>query len=104
MRNVLPPRLDGPLALVEEAMKVDIVFCAHHGLDGLARVADAWSGDLVGGRIIVRFWRCARDEIPATREELVDWLLDEWQRVDDWVGIAAGAAELGRQTVVVPAP
>ena len=94
MRNVLPPRLGGSLALVEEAADVDVVFCAHHGLDGLARVADAWSGDLVGRRVAVRFWRRARGEIPAAREDLVAWLLDEWQRVDDWVGAAAGAPSL----------
>lgn len=91
MENVLPPRLGGPLALIDEAPEVDVVFCAHHGLEGLAHVADAWNGGLVGRHVVVRFWRCPHAEIPASRDALVDWLLDEWERVDAWVGEAIGA-------------
>ncbi len=89
MTNVLPPRLGGSLALLEGAPDVDVVVCAHHGLDGLARVADLWSGDLVGREVKVRFWRCPRATIPLARHARVDWLLGQWQRVDDWVGRAS---------------
>jgi 1-acyl-sn-glycerol-3-phosphate acyltransferase len=86
MTNVLPPRLGGTLALLEGAPGVDVVLCAHHGLDGLARIADVWSGDLVGRTIKVRFWRRSREAIPVARHERVDWLLREWELVDHWVG------------------
>ena len=34
MRNLLPPRLTGPLALLERAPDLDVVFCGHVGFDG----------------------------------------------------------------------
>ncbi len=85
MANVLPPRLGGSLALLEGNAEADVVVCAHHGLEGLARVRDIWNGDLVGRRIAVRFWRRPREQIPASRDERVRWLLQEWEQVDRWV-------------------
>ena len=85
MANVLPPRLGGSLGLLEGNPEADVVVCAHHGLEGLARVADIWNGDLVGRRIAVYFWRRPREQIPASRDERVQWLLREWERLDAWV-------------------
>ena len=34
LQNLLPPRLGGPLALLEETEGIDVVFCAHVGFDG----------------------------------------------------------------------
>ena len=86
LRNVLPPRLGGPLALLDEARGVDVVFCAHVGLDGLEYISDVWRGGLVGKTIRVRFWRVRAEEVPAGEEERTAWLYEHWQRIDDWVG------------------
>ena len=86
LQNLLPPRLGGPLALLEETSGTDVVFCAHVGFDGFAAVGDIWSGGLVGRTISVRFWRCPAAEIPAGREQRIAWLYENWQRLDDWVG------------------
>jgi 1-acyl-sn-glycerol-3-phosphate acyltransferase len=86
LEHVLPPRLGGILGLLERNEAADLVFCAHVGFEGVRRLADLGNGVLVGRRIRVAFWRRPWKEVPAGREERVAWLLDEWQRVDRWVG------------------
>ncbi|HEY4096022.1 MAG TPA: 1-acyl-sn-glycerol-3-phosphate acyltransferase [Baekduia sp.] len=86
LHHVLPPRLGGPIALLEAGRGTDVVFCAHVGLDGFERISDIWRGDLVGGTVRVRFWRFAADEVPVERDALIAWLYERWQQVDDWIG------------------
>lgn len=85
LQNLLPPRLGGPLALIDELPEVDVVFCGHVGFDGFERVSDIWSGKLVGRTISVSCWRVAAAEIPAERDERIHWLYENWQRMDDWI-------------------
>jgi 1-acyl-sn-glycerol-3-phosphate acyltransferase len=86
LQHVLPPRLGGPLELLEHGRGHDVVVCAHVGFDGYERVSDIWNGDLVGSTIRVRFQRFPAAGVPADREELTRWLYARWQEVDDWVG------------------
>jgi 1-acyl-sn-glycerol-3-phosphate acyltransferase len=83
--NVLPPRLGGPLALLDPLTPCDVVIMAHVGLDGLATVKHLLDGTIVGGRIRVRFWRIPREQIPEDREARIDWLFDQWELVDRWI-------------------
>ena len=85
LRHVLPPRLGGPLALLEGAPEADCVFVAHRGLEGFERVTDLWSGGLVNGVVRVRMWRVPRAEVPSAPAERIAWLYDQWQCVDDWL-------------------
>lgn len=88
LRHVLPPRLGGPLALLDEARAggIDIVFCGHAGFDGYQHISDIWSGRLVGKTIHVRYWRHSAEEIPADEWAQTQWLYERWQTLDDWVG------------------
>jgi 1-acyl-sn-glycerol-3-phosphate acyltransferase len=86
--HTLPPRLGGPLALLEAARGTDVVFCGHVGLDGFEYISDIWSGGLVGTEVRVRFWRYGAAEVPAEPDALVRWLYARWQVLDDWVGAA----------------
>jgi 1-acyl-sn-glycerol-3-phosphate acyltransferase len=86
LRNVLPPRLGGPLALLEEGRGADVVVCAHVGLDGFEHVRDIWGGGLVGTTVRVRFWRFQAAEVPEGEDERARWLYEKWQMLDDWVG------------------
>jgi 1-acyl-sn-glycerol-3-phosphate acyltransferase len=97
LRNVLPPRLGGPLVLLQDTRGTDVVVCGHVGLDGFEHVSDIWAGGLVGTRVRIRFWRHPAAEVPEGREELTRWLYGRWQELDDWVG--AQRAELA-----IPAP
>jgi 1-acyl-sn-glycerol-3-phosphate acyltransferase len=95
MVNLLPPRLGGPLALLEEAPDFDVVFFAHVGFDGYEHIRDIWSGALVGATVRMKLWRVSANEIPREggEEELTRWLYGQWQEVDRWVG--EQVAELG---------
>jgi 1-acyl-sn-glycerol-3-phosphate acyltransferase len=86
LRNVLPPRLGGPLALLDESRGADVVVCGHVGLDGFEYIRDIWAGGLVGTTVRVRFWRYPAGEVPAAEDERVRWLYERWQVLDDWVG------------------
>jgi 1-acyl-sn-glycerol-3-phosphate acyltransferase len=86
LHNVLPPRLGGPLALLDESTRADVVFCGHVGLDGFQYISDIWAGGLVGTTVRVRFWRYPAAEVPAGREERIAWLYERWQVLDDWIG------------------
>lgn len=82
MRNVLPPRPGGPLALLDAAPDADVVLCMHHGFEAAGTAGDLWSGRLIGSRIQVRCVRIPAREIPADRAA---WLLDRWDDVDAFV-------------------
>ncbi len=103
--NLLPPRLGGPLALLESGAGMDVVFFAHVGFDGFEHISDIWAGGLVGRTIRMRMWRVPADEIPSDERGRTEWLYSQWQRMDRW--IAENAAELGEVTaskVDVPTP
>lgn len=84
-RHLLPPRPGGPIALLEEAPHAAVVVCGHVGLDEFHDLREIWSGGLVGTRVRVRFWRHERAELPTDREELIAWLFERWQALDDWI-------------------
>ena len=85
LKNVLPPRPGGTLALLEGS-SADVVVLAHRGLEGFAQVRDMWKGGIVGSRIDLSFRRITRSEIPEGRSERVTWLFEIWREIDDWVG------------------
>ncbi len=93
LRFVLPPRIGGTLALLDSGH--DVVVCGHEGLDGFARIGDIWSGALVGRTVSVRFWRTAARDIPTDRKARIEWLYDQWERIDDWIA----AKKLENRTV-----
>ena len=85
LRRSLPPRLGGPLALLEEAPEADVIFCVHVGFEAVATLVDIWAGDLLGATVRVHFRRVARSTIPGERSGREDWLQREWQRQDRWL-------------------
>jgi len=85
LRHVLPPRLGGPVALLEASRGTDVVVCGHVGLDGFELVSDIWRGGLVGTTVRVKLWRHPAADVPADPDELVAWLYARWQELDDWI-------------------
>jgi 1-acyl-sn-glycerol-3-phosphate acyltransferase len=87
LQHVLPPRLGGPIALLDEAAgQIDLVFCGHIGFDGFQHIRHIWAGGLVGTRIAVKFWRHPGSAVPAAEPARTQWLYARWQELDDWVG------------------
>lgn len=85
LSNVLPPRLGGVLALLDRNPGLDVVVCAHTGLERVTGLADLWNGQLVGTRVQIGFWRVRHSDLPVDAVGRVDWLYEEWSRVDQWV-------------------
>lgn len=80
-RHVLPPRLGGPLALLERGL--DVVFLDHCGFEGSASFGAFWNGGLTGRTIAVRLRRVQAAAIPAAGRDA--WLFEQWQQTDAWV-------------------
>jgi 1-acyl-sn-glycerol-3-phosphate acyltransferase len=98
LRYLLPPRLGGSIALLENAREADVVIFGHHGLDGFEYISDIWAGGLVGTTVKMKFWRYPAAEIPEERDELIAWLYARWLELDEW--IAQARREAGERTAV----
>lgn len=93
LRNVLPPRPGGAVAILEVAV-ADVVLVAHHGLDGFASVSDIWGGGMVGKHVRVRISRYPYHGIPVGRGQRIDWLFALWSEMDDWLAtVQVGAVD-----------
>lgn len=93
LNHVLPPRLAGPLALLERASDADVVFCAHTGLEPALSFREFMAGALNDVVLHIGFWRVPRAHIPDDRPGQIAWLYEQWQRVDRWVGERLPEAE-----------
>jgi len=85
MIHVVAPRPGGFLAALDAAPDADVVLVAHTGLDHLVTVGDIWRELPMDKRIVMRWWQVPRAEIPAGREERIDWLFGWWERIDVWI-------------------
>jgi 1-acyl-sn-glycerol-3-phosphate acyltransferase len=85
LTHVLPPHPGGVLTLLDALPEVDCVLFAHRGLEGLQKVKDVFSGAVIGFRVRGKVWRVRRAEIPATDEERIRWLYEQWSLVDAFV-------------------
>jgi 1-acyl-sn-glycerol-3-phosphate acyltransferase len=85
MRNVLAPQPGGLLAALDAAPDAGVIFVAHTGLDRMLSVADVWRELPMDKRIVMRFWSVPPEEVPAGRQERIDWLYDWWAQIDEWV-------------------
>ena len=85
LRNLLPPRPGGTLALLQATSPADVVVLTHHGLDGFAHLRDIWAGAMVNTTVQVQFWRIQRSELPTERSDQITWLYNLWDRIDAWI-------------------
>ncbi len=85
LRHTLPPRLGGPLGLLQRNPGLDVVFCAHTGFEGAATFRDLLGGALVRREVQVAFWRVPFAQIPLERDARAQWLYQHWRRIDDWI-------------------
>ncbi len=102
-RHLLPPRPGGPVALLEQAPDAAVLVCGHVGLDDFHSLREVWSGGLIGTRVRVRFWRHERAELPTGHDELVAWLSERWQELDDWIEEQRGGATRSPEPALVGA-
>lgn len=85
MIHVLAPRPGGFIAALDAAPDADVVLVAHTGLDHLVTARDVWRELPMDKRIIMRWWQIPRSDIPAGREERIEWLFGWWEQIDAWI-------------------
>ncbi len=85
MTHVLAPKPGGFLAALDAAPDADVVLVAHTGLEHLVTVGDLWRELPMDKQLVMRWWQVRRSDIPAGRQERIDWLFDWWERIDQWV-------------------
>ena len=95
MENVLAPRPGGLLAALDAAPEADVVMVAHTGLDHLMTVKDVWRELPMDKRLVMRWWRVPREDVPTREQERIDWLFGWWEEIDRWVA-EHRPVELGR--------
>jgi 1-acyl-sn-glycerol-3-phosphate acyltransferase len=83
--ELLPPKLGGPLALLDTNPGRDLVFCASTGFEGSTHFSTLVNGAWTGARIRVRFWRVPFAEIPAGLGARRAFLYDQWDRMHETV-------------------
>jgi hypothetical protein len=85
MPNLLPPRAGGAFAAIDAAPTADVIFVAHTGLDDLVTVRDVWRALPMEQVIKAKWWRVPAADVPRDRAEMVAWLYDWWERIDEWI-------------------
>jgi 1-acyl-sn-glycerol-3-phosphate acyltransferase len=101
LRNLLPPKVAGAIALLEAAPNADVVIFGHVGLERFEHLRHVWSGELVGSTVRIKVWRYPAREVPRGDEHaLAQWLYDRWLTLDDWIdgqrrGVAGGGSGPG---------
>jgi hypothetical protein len=79
--DLLPPRLGGPLALLDANPGRDLLFCAHSGFEGSSHFRNLVNGSWTGARIRIAFWRISHADIPAGLAARRAFLFDQWDRM-----------------------
>lgn len=92
MRHVIAPEPGGALTALNAATGADVVLVAHGGLSGLGDSGGIFRHAPIDQVFRVQLWHVARAQIPDGEERQRLWLLDCWQRIDDWVAAGQPAA------------
>ena len=86
LRHVLPPKLGGTLALLEQCKDADVLFFGHSGLENVASFREIARGALTGRRVRLRLWRVPASEVPQNTESRIAWFYEQWRVLDRWIG------------------
>ena len=79
--NLLPPRIGGPIALIQNNPGRDLLFCAHVGFEGSSRFQSLINGSWVNSRVRVRYWRVPFADIPTDDNGARQFVFDQWDRM-----------------------
>lgn len=84
-RRMLPMRLGGPLAMLDERPDTDVLFVAHTGFEAVSSFERMINGALVGMKVKVQIRRVPASQIPKDPDARAAWLDNEWAKMDGWV-------------------
>ena len=86
LNRVLPIRTAGTLSALS-VTAADIVFCNHVGIQDISSFSQLRDSVPLKATLRFKLWRCSRPEVPpiSKEEDFVDWLDQQWVKVDEWV-------------------
>ncbi len=85
LRHLLPPRPGGTTAMLDGAPDADVAVIAHRGFEVFDSFRTIIGNVPIVEPIEVEMWRIDRRDIPDGEADRVDWLYDQWERVDRWI-------------------
>ena len=89
--HLLPPRYGGILALLQANPQLDLLFCAHVGLEGSADFFSLINGSWVNSKIRVHFWRVPFADIPVDLDGQRNFVVESWDRMQREVSLLHSA-------------
>jgi 1-acyl-sn-glycerol-3-phosphate acyltransferase len=95
--NLLPPRLGGSLALLAANPGLDVLFIAHSGFEGSARMNDLVNGAWAHSDMRIRFWRVPFAEVPKDEAGARAFLFTQWERMAREVAALEALNRPGRE-------
>ena len=84
LRNVLPVRTGGILALLNSTPDADLVVIGHSGFERFSSFRDIFRNVPFTSPIKVTLRRIAHTEIPGNDRDRVRFLDEQWQSIDVW--------------------
>jgi 1-acyl-sn-glycerol-3-phosphate acyltransferase len=85
LMNVMAPRPGGLFAALDAAPHADVFLVAHTGLDRIRTIGDVWRELPVDKTITMQVWNVPRADIPSDHDARTDWLMREWEGIDQWI-------------------
>ena len=104
LKHTLLPRSGGVMAAIDGAPHATVVFLGHAGLDDLHSLGSLWRSMPLNRTVTAHGWTVPLDDLPADRAGRSQWLLDQWQRVDDWIDASLTGAAAHQPDVAGTAP
>jgi 1-acyl-sn-glycerol-3-phosphate acyltransferase len=83
LRHLLPPRPGGTLALLDAAPQADVVVIGNIGFERFTSLGAIYRNVPFRQIVEVWLWRVPNCDIPRERNARLDWLYDQWARLDE---------------------
>ncbi len=93
LKHLLPPRPGGTFALLEGAPDADVVVIAHVGFERFSSIGRIVRSVPFSDPVRVELWRVPRADVPTEPGPRLDWLYDQWHRIDEWCEIRIRPSE-----------
>jgi hypothetical protein len=85
LKHTLLPKTGGVMAAIEGAPHATVIFLGHAGLDDIHSFRSLWRQMPLRRPVTAQGWTVSLTDLPVHRAGRSDWLLIQWQRVDDWI-------------------
>lgn len=95
LSHTLPPLREGAVQLIAAHPEIDVLVIAHRGLERAGSMYDLWAGGLLRAHLEIQIWRIPAAEVPREREELEEWMVQQWERIDAFAARSKALAERG---------